>query len=87
MRGVASLERRLLVERVGLVEGGPAVVLAAPRHGHVLRREVVFRLGPGQGQPLQCPAEFLQAAVAGVEARHLAQNNLSTMVHNVCTER
>lgn len=69
VRGVASLERGLLVERVRFVEGGPAVVLAAPRQRDILRGEIVLRLWTRQrGQTLQGAAELLEAAVAGVEA-------------------
>lgn len=71
MRGVPSLERRLLVEGVRLVEGRAAVALAAPaRQRYVLGGEVVLGLGPGQRQPLEGPAQLGQVAVAGVQPRH-----------------
>lgn len=69
MRGVASLERRLLVKCVGLVEGGAAVVVAAGQR-HVLRGEVVLGFGARQSKALQRPAQLLQAALARVQSSH-----------------
>lgn len=66
VRGVASLERRLLLKCVGFVKGRAAVVLATPAKGHILRSKVVLGFGTGQLQPFQGPARFRQTAVAGV---------------------